>query len=145
MSKNKLCDTGRCHAACCYNVPMEKGYLSAYRKKIVTPVIEMLPFRQMEDYDKLKVNGHRPQYVVYTDKDLDKNKCPFLRDDCKCNIYDQRPNICRMYGVTPDEPALRCRYICGKDADLSDRAYMEGIIRHRARMMKRGIKFPDKL
>lgn len=50
---------------------------------IVNPVIAFTPF-----------GGVR---IAMTDMDLDRNKCPFLRADCKCNIYENRPNVCRKW------------------------------------------------
>lgn len=141
MSKH-LCDISKCHAVCCYNIPMEKGYLSAYRKKIINPVIRLDKFQEVDNYDRIKINGQRMQYLVITNDDLNKNKCPFLREDCRCNIYSNRPSVCRKFGVTPDEPALRCKFICGQDPDLSDKAWLEGVMRTKTKLLKRGIKLP---
>lgn len=37
-----------------------------------------------------------------------ENKCPFLKDDCTCNIYEYRPDVCRKFGQIPQLP---CKYI----------------------------------
>ena len=32
------------------------------------------------------------------------NKCPFLRADYKCNIYENRPEVCRQFGQIEELP-----------------------------------------
>lgn len=91
------CNVKVCHGACCYNVPMDKAYLSVYRKKIVTPVIR-----------KMDVGGN--VIVPMTSEELDSNKCPFLTDNYRCNIYDYRPQICRDFG-TGKYKLLSCFYL----------------------------------
>lgn len=118
MSKKNLCDVSKCHAACCYNVPMEKGFLSVYKKKIVNPVKGLGMYEDMDKtaYRRTKMgNWGRASYLTITNGDPAENKCPFLRDDCKCNIYEHRPAVCRRFGVTPGEPLLHCEYIKNND------------------------------
>ena len=55
----------------------------------------------------------RDMCLVVTDYDIAKNKCPFLREDCKCNIYNVRPQICRIFGVTPNVRYLNCEFLSG--------------------------------
>lgn len=118
MSKKKLCDVSKCHAACCYNVPMEKGYLSAYKKRIANKVMAIGQWGDegKDAYAKRKMGDlGRAHYLMITDKNPAKNKCPFLRADCKCNIYENRPVICRRYGQTPNERFLHCGYLQGEE------------------------------
>lgn len=91
------CNIKECKGSCCYNVPIDKSYLSAYRKKIVTPVIR-----------KMDAGGN--MIVPITSEDLDNNKCPFLTDNYKCNIYESRPDICRKFGTGKHE-LLSCAYL----------------------------------
>ena len=112
MCKTK-CDTKKCHAACCYNVPMPKGYFSAFMKKVVTPYKRLLEQEMTDD------KGQR-LYIPVVDEDFHKNKCPFLRDDYKCNIYDQRPWICRAFGTPPKgnkSKFLQCGWLNGLEYD----------------------------
>ena len=37
-------------------------------------------------------------------------KCCFLVDNM-CSIYEDRPQVCRDYGVNPSSPATRCPYL----------------------------------
>lgn len=129
------CDVKRCKAACCYNVPLEKGFLTAYKKKIVNPVIELKAFTKKENAVNFKSVMERPQYLMITDKDIKKNKCPFLRDDFKCNIYDSRPALCRKFG-TSDERFLNCSYLSGHKTDNSINAILDDLTFLSMRYMK---------
>lgn len=97
------CDVNVCKAACCYNVPMNKSYLSVYRKKIVNPVI--------------RVETMGDKVVPITNNDLGKNKCPFLTEKCKCNIYKSRPDVCVKFGT--GDGFLNCTYLTGIPIDES--------------------------
>ena len=69
---------------------------------------------QGEDKDGRKL------YLPITDTDFHKNKCPFLRDDYKCNIYDNRPWIRRVFGTPPkgvESRLLHCGWLEGKTTD----------------------------
>lgn len=102
MSKIRKCDVTKCQASCCYNVPLDKGYLTAFRKKIVNPVVNKEP-----------IGGRN--YLVFTNENPAKNKCPFLRADCRCNIYNDRPKICRDFGTTQGEKFLHCKFLQGEE------------------------------
>ncbi|MBO7617316.1 MAG: YkgJ family cysteine cluster protein [Bacteroidales bacterium] len=84
------CRTYKCKAACCYNIPFENGELEKYKDKIVNPVLTTL-----------NLFG---AVVPFTGKDLKSNRCPFLRQDLKCNIYENRPDICRKMGLVERMP-----------------------------------------
>lgn len=55
--------------------------------------------------------------VAWTDNDIEKNKCPFLREDCRCNIYEMRPHICRIFGDGKGSGLLNCEFRTGKPTD----------------------------
>lgn len=78
------CRLHKCKAACCYNIPFEEGELVRYADKIVNPLKFTMPLG--------------PGTVAFTDEEPMRNKCPFLRSDCRCNIYDHRPRVCRLFG-----------------------------------------------
>lgn len=90
-TKCRIC---KCNAQCCYNIPFDSGELDRFKEKICNPVLFTLPMG--------------PAVVPFTDADPNKNKCPFLRKDYKCNIYENRPNVCRKFGVIPELP---CKWI----------------------------------
>lgn len=95
------CRIYKCKASCCHNLPLPVGILQHFADKIVTPVIatERLPFNP-----KFPLSD-----FVYTSFDPADNKCPFLRADYKCNIYEDRPLICRKFG-DGSEPMLTCKF-----------------------------------
>ena len=75
-------------------------YLNALKNRIVTPVKEVIVIDN---------EGPEMCYPI-TDHDPMKNKCPFLTDNCRCNIYDRRPPICRKFG-NGSEPLLTCAFL----------------------------------
>lgn len=97
-----ICDT-RWHASCCYNAPLPKKYIFALKNRIVNPVKEILVI------DNENMKGEVMCYPI-TDHNPDKNKCPFLTENCRCNIYDRRPPICKKFG-NGTEPLLTCSFL----------------------------------
>lgn len=78
---------------CCGIIPLDKEIIERNKDKIQGEVVEV-------------IDGGTYQY--YLTKDLG---CIFLdRETKKCNIYNDRPDVCKMYGVTMD-PRLQCPYI----------------------------------
>ncbi len=88
------CKIHKCKGACCHNVPFENNELETYKDKIVTPYFDTFRVR----------NG----IVPITNTVWDKNKCPFLTAEFKCNIYENRPEVCRLMGESRELP---CEYI----------------------------------
>lgn len=97
------CDISKCHASCCYNAPLPKKYIFALKNRIVNPVKEILVI------DNENMKGEVMCYPI-TDHNPDKNKCPFLTENCRCNIYDRRPPICKKFG-NGTEPLLTCSFL----------------------------------
>lgn len=92
------CRLSKCHACCCYNIPFADGELEKFADKIINPIVY--------------TESLGPAVVAFTVEiknllDIGKNKCPFLRDDYKCNIYDNRPDVCHKFGEIPE---LQCEY-----------------------------------
>lgn len=101
MSK---CRTYKCKAACCYNIALPVGMLTQFADKIVNAVIGTSPAPCNVEFP--------PSEYVSTSVSLMHNKCPFLRADYKCNIYEHRPHICRKFG-DGSHPLLSCSYLKG--------------------------------
>ena len=87
------CDIFKCHANCCMNAPIPESYLSKYSDKVVNPVIKTV------EMGNIPSQGGKQIIPITTLFNLLKNKCPFLRSDYRCNIYENRPQICREYGT----------------------------------------------
>ena len=76
------------------NAPIPESYLSKYSDKVVNPVIKTV------EMGNIPSQGGKQIIPITTLFNLLKNKCPFLRSDYKCNIYENRPQICREYGTS---------------------------------------------
>lgn len=95
-SKNQAimkCRIHKCHAACCYNIPFEHGELDKFADKIVNDVLFTVP-----------LGSAVVAFTIEDVFDIQHNKCPFLRSDCKCNIYEDRPDVCKKMGEIPELP-----------------------------------------
>ncbi len=97
------CDISKCKRACCSNVPIPKSYFTALKKRIIRHIIR---FEGAGESPEL--GGHN--VIAITNEDISENRCPFQRYDYKCNIYDRRPKICRMFGEGKHK-YLQCGYL----------------------------------
>lgn len=88
------CRLSKCNAQCCYNIAFNNNELERFKDKIVNPVLGIVPIGALR--------------VAFTSNDMENNKCPFLRHDYKCNIYENRPDVCRKFG---EIDRLPCRFI----------------------------------
>ena len=88
------CRLKQCKASCCYNVPFENDELERFKDRIVNKVIMQVPIKGKAE-------------MTYTNGNMNENKCPFLRPDFLCNIYNDRPDVCRRMGEINE---LRCEF-----------------------------------
>lgn len=96
------CKPSKCRASCCHNIPLPLGYLQRFADKIVNEVLYT---------EHLGGTAELPDSeLAVTSENLQDNRCPFLKRNCKCAIYADRPQICRMFGET-DHPLMKCRYL----------------------------------
>ncbi len=98
-ARHKVCNVLKCQADCCKNAPLPLDLLDIYKTKIVNPVITIKPL----GFAKGKLFG----FPITNLRNLMENKCPFLTPTNTCNIYENRPQICKEYG-TLDIPSCRC-------------------------------------
>ena len=87
MQCRKLNSQGICQASCCGLVPFDR--------ELFTGKLLLL---QREFY-KIEELGNNE--VLPMTKDM---KCVFLTKQNKCAIYEQRPTVCRDYGLIEDMP-----------------------------------------
>jgi Fe-S-cluster containining protein len=81
-----------CKAECCGIVPIPKELAKKHEEKAQVKAVEIMPFSNSD--------------IVPMTKDA---FCIFLdRDTKKCVIYEERPDVCRKYGLIED---LQCQYI----------------------------------
>ncbi len=96
------CRINKCKATCCYNIVLPVGLLERFADKIVNNVEYTLEMPYNPEFP--------PSLMAWTSDDPSTNKCPFLRSDCKCNIYEDRPDICRRFG-DGSHPMLTCQFL----------------------------------
>ena len=89
----------KCKAECCGPVPFAKKLYEDNKLKIVNPAIELVEF----EANDLPDEGVVPLVMAMT---VD-GYCIFLGKDHRCNIYDDRPWICRNFGLVS---GLQCPY-----------------------------------
>lgn len=97
FSGNPRCLIKKCKADCCYNAPIPRYMLDIYKDKVVNPVHGYYKIGDIPSQGGLQVIPITNLFNKI------RNKCPFLTKECKCNIYDNRPQICREYGTSKDK------------------------------------------
>lgn len=87
----------QCKAQCCHVCAIPEAIFERNIEKIVRPIKEIrrgagpvIPL----DLQKLDLKSEEILVVPIT-QDM---KCCFLNEDLNCNIYEDRPNICRKFG-----------------------------------------------
>lgn len=120
FNSNKYCYIYKCKARCCANAPLPKHYIehSNIRNKIVRKMFAVLPAppnnpycmeavipvtKPLEEY-AIKAGKTKNGETVWTLNTGDifsdpENYCPFIKENGRCNIYKQRPPVCRDFGV----------------------------------------------
>lgn len=92
-----------CKASCCALVPFEKSLFTRNKLLSQTPIIEYVDL------------GNSVLPIT------EGGKCTFLKADMSCAIYNERPEVCRLFG-NETEPLLSCLY---QKADGSKRPNKE--------------------
>lgn len=111
MNCSKCLD--RCKAYCCGSIPIEVERFQRNIEKIVNPVIKVEVFNGAAipdditlDMSKMaEVAVNKPHAFPYT-KD---GNCCFLNEDLSCNIYEDRPPICKKFGDESHEN-MTCKF-----------------------------------
>ena len=98
----------KCKASCCGCFPMPKEIFERNKDKIVTHPIET---KEMNGPDlaedlSLEVLGKDIATILPITPNL---KCVFLKEDYSCNIYEDRPRLCRKFG-DETHPCMTCVY-----------------------------------
>jgi Fe-S-cluster containining protein len=90
----KKCNVSVCKAECCGIVPVKNIIVRTFKHLINKEAI-------------IKRNGDIS--MVF---DPETFKCGFLDNNCKCKIYENRPDVCRKF-ADPKEthPMLKCHYL----------------------------------
>lgn len=114
----KTCEEcfNKCKAQCCIWVPMPINFMKKYEDKIQRIPIALYPANSDKtvvypiiEYEGRNINGDP---VV----NRSKQYCVFLDENFRCAIYDNRLEICKLYGTTTeDDNSLTCGFHLGKD------------------------------
>jgi Fe-S-cluster containining protein len=92
----KFCEN--CESSCCGLFPLPAKLFNRHQHKA------QKPYRIVETAD----------HIIPLTED---GWCIFLNDKKRCVIYNDRPNICRMYGEIPN-PRLQCSRMRGEPDDF---------------------------
>lgn len=102
----------KCKAECCGPTPIPKDIFERNRHKLIRPIEQELNVTGM----KIGPNGPFDPFeeeelvvpIAKTDS-ADFTRCAFLTYDLKCNIYEDRPWICRNFG-NESHPLMKCSF-----------------------------------
>lgn len=114
----KYCYIPKCKARCCSGAPLPETLIKFVNKdKIVRPILMTFPAPKNNPYCEnavIPITKPIENYIIKSKKridgrrvfELDTNKvfadpynfCPFLNTKGRCNIYEQRPAVCRDFG-----------------------------------------------
>ena len=99
----------KCHAECCNDLtPIPKELYEKNVQLVVNKILEIKPL-----YDALRIQ-------------TESGKCCFLNADFTCNIYENRPELCRKFG-DESHPMMKCRWMskCGRERSRQDKRMIE--------------------
>ncbi len=86
--------------------------VSKIERKIIIDKLMFDPFMEIQQEDPLK----KKYMQSITKCSEDSIRCPMLNMENKCNIYEDRPFVCRIYGVSK---MLPCEYGCEPEEWIS--------------------------
>ena len=106
----KECNIKICNAECCGPVPIKNVVIRGFKNLINPGAI-------------IKRNGDIS--LVYHEDTL---KCGFLSEECRCKIYENRPDVCRKFGSETDpHPLLKCHFL-GQTTKVAQEKLVDGIV-----------------
>lgn len=126
----------KCKGECCTWVPLSIKFIKEHENKIQRKILCFEPHKDRHTvvYPIVEFANHNG---IERAVDVTKQKCIFLDNNNRCAVYNDRPEICRLFGTThqPDN-TLTCHYHLGKEysfpkdntpeKELIDRASMTG-------------------
>lgn len=124
-----------CQASCCAAFPIEKSLFERNKHKVVREILQMEEFESpvMEDKAFRKDGSYSMEGICHAKNALHvlpitKNaRCCFLNEDLSCNIYEERPYICRKFG-DESHPMMTCCFQ-SKDGRIRSRQEQRAVCR----------------
>ncbi len=126
--KEKYPASVKCRAKCCdcchavFGVfPIEAAHINYHFNRLerkarrdVLRRAEKAEAEMLKAKDRLKVFDDKPKMKVYG-LGKERVRCPLLQDSDECVLYENRPIICRIYGVpyTLRKGNKELSYVCG--------------------------------
>ena len=114
----KTCEecSHKCKAQCCNFVPLPIWFINKYKDKIQRKIIQLTPVTSSNPkvvYCIVEIDGFKDGKPII---DRSKQKCIFLNKENRCVVYDDRLEICKIYGTTTEpDNSLTCGFHIGKD------------------------------
>ena len=136
----------KCNACCCAPVPMQEELWEKVKHKTVRPILFVQKFvSPICDEEAVKNPGSaKDADHVLAAAEIDPkegyHRCPFLTYDLKCNIYEDRPFVCREFGKE-SHLMMKCCYQ-DKEGRVRSRQEMRSVSREQC---KQGEKLTEKL
>lgn len=101
------CNVSACQARCCYSVALPADMYAKFADKIVRKPMAVV-----------RAYGDTVQPIQSSENQkFGMHACPWLTADNRCNIYEERPAICRLWEHSELSPLLGC-------TDLGDKEYL---------------------
>jgi Fe-S-cluster containining protein len=106
----------KCHGACCGVIPFADNFIKKHK-----PVRKIVEEFKLDRETALVGEG---------------GVCPYLGEDFKCTVYNDRPEVCRLYG---HEERLKCPWQ-DKNGRLRSRQERRAIERENEKLVDRFFK-----
>lgn len=101
--------SGACHGACCF---IEDAVSVRERERV-----ERASGRKLETIDHgIATSAEEADYDPFGNP-LARWRCSMLTEDGRCSVYDDRPMICRLFGVTK---GIECHASCKPEQERGD-------------------------
>jgi Fe-S-cluster containining protein len=116
---------------CCEVFPLDPKFVEAHREQFQRPVIKEILTRN-------PFSG-KEVIVVNTGTDPSSDSCVFLKRDNTCAVYNDRPDVCRKFGLSGG--AMECLNIApdGRVRSKEERIRAKKRIVHAAIERERGL------
>ncbi|HWB24494.1 MAG TPA: YkgJ family cysteine cluster protein [Chitinophagaceae bacterium] len=98
-------------AACC------KNYSPRFKTPDIKRISKHLGMRESEFIEKYLALDEDGDYVVT------RTPCPFLQEDNRCGIYEERPSDCRRFPYTDEDVLIKRQNITLKNATFCPIVY----------------------
>lgn len=107
--KQELCAT--CWAGCCHRMPVQVGVADLVRMELLTEEEAALNLEAVIEVLRAEgvLKAESPEDWVWVLEQQPSGDCLFLGADRRCEIYEQRPTICREFPAIGPRPG-HCPY-----------------------------------